>query len=129
MDSVTASYKYPAYNKPTEVYTNQEATVNIAIRRTSQLISKDQIYAEGKKMETQMLKSGRIQLIRSEPANKKTRHVFSFYTSALDTKVYNIMFVFSVKGRMVIGSFNCTSDLQPIWGKMAYEIIHSVKEI
>lgn len=129
MDSVSVMQKYPPNNKPSEVYTNKDATVNIAFKRTNQIVTKEKIYSEGKNMETQMVNSGRIQLIKSGPANKIGKHNFSFYTSALDTRVYNIMFVFSVKGKMVVGSFNCTSNLQGQWEKTAYEVIESIKPL
>jgi len=123
--------KYPPNNKPSEVYTNEEATVNIALKKTEQSLTKQKVFIEGKKLEQQLTSSGKVQLISSEQikANGNNIHVFSFYSNAVDTKVYNIMFVFSVKGKMVVGSFNCTYVVQPQWQIIAYEIICSVKEI
>jgi hypothetical protein len=129
MDANTLSSKYPPNNKPSEVYTNTEATVNIAFRKTEQQLINANVFTEGMKLQSQLVSSGKVQLVKSEQikSGNNNIHVFSFYSDAIDTKVYNIMFVFSVKGKMVVGSFNCTSVLQPQWQQTAYEIIRSIK--
>jgi hypothetical protein len=131
MDANTLSSKYPPNNKPSEVYTNEEATVNIAFKKTEQLLAEQKVFAEGKKLEQQLTSNGKVQLISSEQvkANGNNIYVFSFYSNAIDTRVYNLMFIFSLKGKMVIGSFNCTIASQNQWQITAYEIIRSIKEI
>lgn len=131
MDANTLSSKYSPNNKPSEVYTNEGATVNIAFKRTEQQLSKEKVFTEGKKLESQLLNSGKVQLIKSEEIKTGNHniHVFSFYSNAVDTKVYNIMFIFSAKGKMIVGSFNCTYLLQSQWQQTAYEIIRSIKAI
>lgn len=130
MDANTLSSKYPPNNKPSEVYTNEEATVNIAFKKTAQLLPEQNVFAEGKKLEQQLTSNGKVQLISSEQvkASKNNIHAFSFYSNAIDTKVYNVMFIFSLKGKMMIGSFNCTISMQNQWHNTAYEIIRSIKE-
>jgi hypothetical protein len=129
MDANTLSSKYPPGNKPSEVYTNAEVTVNIAFKKTEQHLTNANVFTEGKKLESQLVSGGKVQLVKSEQikSGNNNIHVFSFYSDAIDTKVYNIMFVFSVKGKMVVGSFNCTYVLQPKWQQTAYEIIRSIK--
>ena len=131
MDTNTLSFKYPPNNKPSEVYTNEEATINVAFKKTAQQLTNINVATEGKKIETQLVSNGKVQLIKSEEikSGNNNIHVFSFYSNAVDTKVYNIMFVFAVKGKMVVGSFNCTYPLQPQWQQTAYEIIRSIKAI
>lgn len=131
MDAKTLSFKYPLNNKPSEVYTNAEATVNIAFKKTEQRLSNANVFTEGKKLESQLVSSGKVRLAKSEQmkSGNKNIHVFSFYSEAIDTKVYNIMFVFAVKDKMVVGSFNCTYLLQSQWQQTAYEIIRSIKVV
>jgi hypothetical protein len=131
MEADILATKYPPNNKPSEVYTNEEATVNIAFKKTAQLLSEQNVFAEGKKLEQQLNSNGKVQLISTEDikANGNNIHVFSFYSDAIDTKVYNVMFTFSLKGKMVIGSFNCTIVLQNQWQVKAYEIIRSLKDV
>ncbi len=131
MANVYKATKYPANNQPSEVYTNRDATVNVTFRETNQVLSEQKVLTEGKKIEEQLLSSGKIQLIRSESLRTKMNNIyaFGFYTLAIDTRVYNLMFVFSLKGKMVIGSFNCTVELQPHWQDEAYKIISSIKEL
>lgn len=130
MEANVLATKYPPNNKPSEVYTNEDATVNIAFKKTEQLLGKQKVFVEGKKLEQQLTSNGKVQLISSEQikANGNNIHVFSFYSNAIDTKVYNVMFVFSLKGKMVIGSFNCTIAQQNQWQVTAYKIIRSIKE-
>jgi hypothetical protein len=123
--------KYPPNNKPSEVYTNEEATVNIALKHTQQLLSEQNVSTEGKKLQQQLTNGGKVELVSSEQikANGNNIHVFSFYSNAIDTRVYNVMFIFSLKGKMAVGSFNCTIALQNQWQVIAYEIIRSIKKI
>lgn len=131
MDEKVLAFKYSSANKPSEVYTNEEATVNIAFKKTEQLLAEQNVVTEGKKLELQLINKGKVILIGSEQikSNGNNIHVFSFYSNAIDTKVYNVMFVFSLKGEMVVGSFNCTIALQNQWQSIAFEIIRSIKEI
>lgn len=131
MEADILAAKYPPNNKPSEVYTNEEATVNIAFKKTGQALAEQNVFTEGKKLEQQLTSNGKVQLISSEQikANGNKIHVFSFYSNAIDTKVYNVMFIFSLKGKMVVGSFNCTIALQNQWQRTAFEIIRSIKEI
>lgn len=131
MEANVLAVKYPPNNKPSEVYTNEEATVNIAFKKTEQPLTELKVYAEGKKLEQQLTSNGKVQLISSEQikANGNNIHVFSFYSNAIDTRIYNLMFIFSLKGKMVIGSFNCTLTSQGQWQVTAYEIIRSIKEV
>ncbi len=131
MDENTLAIKYPPNNTPSEVYTNEEATVNVAFKKTKQVLTEQKVFTEAKKLEQQLTSNSKVQLISSEQikANGNNIHVFSFYSNAIDTKVYNVMFIFSLKGKMVVGSFNCTLLLQNQWQVMVYEIIRSIKEI
>lgn len=131
MDASTLSSKYPPNNKPSEVYTNEEATVNIAFKKTTQSLSEQNVFTDGNKLEQQLTNNGKVKLISSEKikANQNNIYVFSFYSDAIDTKVYNVMFIFSLKEKMMIGSFNCTLAMQNQWQTIAYEIISSIKEI
>jgi hypothetical protein len=131
MDAGMLATKYPASNHPTEAYTNEEISVNIVFKKTEQLLAKQNVYTEAKKMEQQLINTGRFELISSEEikASGNNIYVFSFYSNAIDTKVYNVTFVFSLQGKMVVGSFNCTRTQQNKWQATVNEIICSIKEI
>jgi hypothetical protein len=131
MDARMLASKYPANNHPTEAYTNDEANVNITFKKTDQSLTEQDVFTHGKKMEQDLVDKGRIELIKTEQikVNSNNIHVFSFYSNAIDTKVYNVIFIFSSKGKLVAGSFNCTTALQSQWQLTAYEIIRSIKEI
>jgi hypothetical protein len=131
MDAAMLANKYPSNNHPTEAYTNDDISINVSFKRTEQILMEQNVFAEGKKMAQQLISKGRVQLISSEDikSNGNNIHVFSFYSNAIDTKVYNIIFIFSLKGKMVAGSFNCTSDLQNRWQTTAYDIIRSIKKV
>jgi hypothetical protein len=131
MDEKTLSFKYPSNNRPVDVYTDTEATVNIAFKQTGKKVTENDVMLEGRMVEKQLLNTGKITLIQSQDFKVNSYNVmsFSFYSYAIDTKVYNLMFVFSLRGEMIIGSFNCISSLQRKWQDMAYEMIRSIKKI
>ena len=49
-----------------------------------------------------------------------------FYSQAIDTKVYNLMFGTELNGRLLIGTFNCTIANYNEWQPMADEIVNSI---
>jgi len=123
--------KYPLANQPSEVYGNEQNTVNIAFKITKRKLDEKDVIKEGKILEEQLAKDKNIRIIDSEVPiiNGISSYIFSFYSDAKDTKVYNLIFIFSSKGRMVVGNFNCVIALQMNWQSSAFMIIHSLKRV
>ena len=50
-----------------------------------------------------------------------------FVSPAVDTRVYNLMYVTSLDNRLMIGTFNCTETLRAKWEPIGKEIVSSIK--
>ncbi len=53
--------------------------------------------------------------------------VMDFITPAVDSRIYNLMFATSLENRLMIGTFNCTTNHLEEWKPLAGEIINSIK--
>lgn len=51
---------------------------------------------------------------------------FDFITKALDTKTYNVMFLFIVGDNVATGSVNCLKKEMNVWKPIAYGMMDSI---
>jgi hypothetical protein len=65
---------------------------------------------------------------RTETINGLEFTVFEFISQAIDTRVYNLMFLTELDGRMLLGTFNCTEALKVEWQSIGKEILLSVRK-
>lgn len=72
MNNYALSIKYPKNNKPSEAYTNSDATVNIAFNRTEESLTDSKVNSEGKKLQNQLVSNGGVELITSKLINPQS---------------------------------------------------------
>jgi hypothetical protein len=128
MDEQTIVLKYPvATHRPTEVYTNKEGTINIALNHTVNKATPKDLPEVKKVMEGQFNKAP-FNFIKSElkEMNGSEFIVLEFVSPATDTKIYNLMAIASLEGRLVIITFNCTQDQRKEWEPIGKKIINSI---
>lgn len=122
--------KYPSGNRPTLVYTNEATTVNLAANHTANRIALSELpQALGAFTGQFEQLYPTAQWYRKEMTeiNGRDFAVLELITPAVDTDIYNLMFVTSLDGRMLMFSFNCTTDLLTEWKPQAQQIMASVK--
>lgn len=121
--------KYPESNRPTIVYTNKEGSINFAFNHTFNDIPKDKlpkvlpvfvgqfnsIYPQIKWFKKEV-----------EKINGKDFVILEFITPAIDSKIYNIMYVTVLEGRMLMCSFNCLEYQRNEWEAKAKKSLNSV---
>ncbi|HKG05648.1 MAG TPA: hypothetical protein VKB19_04285 [Pedobacter sp.] len=130
MDKSTLDIKYPrAGNRPTLVYTNKNASVNIAFNLTAQPLDQTQLPQLQKQLTTQISSIPGSQLLKNEikELNGSKVTLIEFMSQAINSKIYNIMFVTVVGGKAMIGSFNCTEKEVPEWKPVSKQIVESIK--
>lgn len=111
-----------------QVYTNAEGSVNIAVEHLQEkgamadLPNFSKIFGE-------QFSDPSVHIIRNEieKINGRDFIVLEMVTPAVDTEVYNLMFVTSSGGRLLMGTFNCPVDKQDEWQPLAEKILGSVK--
>jgi hypothetical protein len=129
MSSAMKHSKYPRGNSPDVVYTDEDGAVNVALNYTTAVMSDNDIATMQSRLLQQLQAANPIDLTtRTETINGSEFAVFEFMSQAIDTRVYNLMFLTEMDGRMLLGTFNCTESLKLEWQPRAKEILASVQK-
>lgn len=130
MDANTLRVKYPNQgNRPNEVYTNATASVNLAFTYTTKKATSDDLKKHAQELVNLLKGQNGITVISQmqEKVNDNDFLVIEFYSTAVNGRIYNKMFITVLEGRMLIGSFNCTTSVESLWKAKADQIIKSFK--
>jgi hypothetical protein len=128
MSSESIVLKYPnAGHRPTEVYTNQKGTINIALNHTTNKANPSDLPKVKDAMEPQF-KRAPFDFIKGElkEMNGSQFIILEFVSPAADTRIYNLMAIASLEGRLVMITFNCTEAERKEWEPIGNKIIGSI---
>lgn len=121
--------KYPqSAQRPDEVYTNDKGTINIALNRTENNARSGDLPLILNTLEQQM--GARIKNVVNRGVvdiNDGMFGLIEFMSTAKDAEIYNLIFITTLEGKLVIGNFNCTSDFLPLWKTMGEDMVRSCK--
>lgn len=125
-----ARVKYPSEQRPETILTDGTGTVNLMFQ-----------YMDGE-TDNESIESFRNQIFgmmkRVNPGikeretgaidvkGKKIAYV-EFSNTAMDGKLYNLMFYLEVKGQPLMGNFNCRTKELKYWRASAFEMINSIE--
>jgi len=54
---------------------------------------------------------------------------FDFVSPAIDGEIYNLMFVFSLDGQFILGTFNCMHFDMACWLEVAGQMLRSIRVV
>ena len=117
MSNEMIAIKYPLKRSSDfVVYTDRDAAVNIAFEYFSKPILKEELPTLKGMLEGQFSKP-EIEFRNSEikEINGSNFVMLEMVTPGIDTKIYNLMFTTSARGRLLMGSFNCPVDVMEQW--------------
>lgn len=125
LDYETIAKKYNG-NVPNIVFSNEETTINVAVSLTDNEMSNTQIKSYKEAMEN-LLKNN-SEIITSDLYEVSGHNIgkIKLISNAQDTSIYNNMIFFSYNGKLVIATFNCTTELQKEWQSVGDFIIDSL---
>ncbi len=129
MDLRILASKYPITgHRPTEVYTNKEGTINIALNYTQNKAEEKDLPGLKKTMESQFNQPN-IEFIQSslQRINGQQYVQLEFVTPAADSRIYNLLQITSLEGGLAMFTFNCTENLRKDWEATGKEIMRSIK--
>lgn len=130
MTQEAAKIKYPSEHRPETILTDETGTINLMFQ-----------YMEGE-VDSETIETFRNQvfgLMKYANPGIKEREVgeididghriayVEFTNNALGGKLYNLMFYISIKGRPLMGSFNCITKDVKYWQPVAVEMMKSIK--
>lgn len=129
MNEGLLAIKYPVDGRrPTEVYSNENGSVNVAFNHTQNRVTVEEL-PQIKTVLEQQFNNPQVELLGSEvkEINGREYILLEMITPAADARIYNLMFVTSLEERLFIGTFNCTEALRERWELVGREIVNSIK--
>jgi hypothetical protein len=128
MTEEIAKIKYPSEHRPTYIYTNDNASINITFNITDIKISDsninnylsllEQTYRSNFPNATWYKKE--IEIINDHKVG-----IIEILTPAIDTKIYNLIWFTEIHGKLLISSFNCIEEEKEDWAPIATAIMNS----
>lgn len=127
-----ARKKYPSEQRPETIFTDETGTINLMFQ-----------YMEGEESNT-TIESFRNRIFgmmkRVNPGIKEREMgvvdaageqiaYVEFSNPVMDGKLYNLMFYLAVKGRPLMGSFNCRTKEMKYWRSAAFEMMQSIEMV
>ena len=124
-----ARVKYPSENRPDIIFSDEEGAISINFSLTGDKLQNEDIEDAKDYLQQVVLKmnpSSRI--LSSEIIEDETRiGYFDFISPAIDGEIYNLMFIFSLDGQFILGTFNCMDMDKAQWLEIAVQMIHSIR--
>ncbi|MFY8188983.1 MAG: hypothetical protein ACOVLC_13645 [Flavobacterium sp.] len=121
--------KYPTLNANlAKVYSNSDGKISILLELSNSPLKSNEL----PNIKNQIAQSfGSIpeidlQNIIVKKLNNKDFVVVEFTSEAIDTRLYNLMFITDINGKTFTGTFNCTIDYLKEWKPIAQEILKSI---
>jgi len=122
--------KYPGWQSGTEVYSLPNGTVSIAFQHTRNSIQEAQV-ADAHAVVSQLLRrryaDARWVQSRVAPKFGTQVMVLEFVTQAEDTQIHNLMYGIPLQGRLLLVTFNATSQQVPDWLDRGRLLINSIE--
>ena len=131
MDESTLLVKYPnTANRPTEVYTNDKGSVNIAFNHTPNPISEQELNQVQTAIQQQLSATNGVEILKTDKltSNNSEFLTIEFMSNAIDTKIYNTMFITVLDGKLLLGTFNCTINELNEWKPISKKMIGSIEK-
>lgn len=130
MDEQLLRAKYPQGNlNNVKGYSNENATINLLLNNQGNPLQNKnlkgvlyQTLDTFKRVPGLVIENSGIQNI-----NGHDIVVIEFNSQAVDSSVYNIMFITAIDGKTFIGTFNCTINHLNEWKSIGREILDSIK--
>ena len=122
--------KYPSGNRPTIVYTNKEGSINFAFNHTKNRILIEQL-PEALQAFVKQFNSlyPQIKWLKKEitTINSNKFIVLEFISPAIDTSIYNLMYITSLDEKVLMCGFNCIETQITEWELKAKETLNSIE--
>lgn len=130
MDEEAKALKYPMGNRPAIVYTNESGSVNLALNHTQNAASQSDLPKFMEVLAGQFKGVPDIKWKRKEitKINGRDFIIMEFETPAVTgERMYNLMFITDLEGRLLMNSFNCKASEYADWESQAQQILNSLK--
>jgi hypothetical protein len=121
--------KYPNENRPSLVYTNDDGSVDVGFRYTELVGNLPELRDNLKSAFTNLYPSAKWYRCGIEGINGKEAVVLEFISPAIDTEIYNLLWITILDGKLMFSTFNCTKKQLGDWKEAAGRIMGSFREL
>ena len=125
-----AMAKYPSYDRPGVIFTNPETNINVTLSyQRNEPLENDGVEELKNSIQDSILEElPKLKIIESNviSVNELNIAYFDFIASVSRSQVYNLIYIFSLEGVLVIGSFNCLKEDMVSWKEIFFQMIHSI---
>jgi len=130
MDAEAAKLKYPSEQRPPIIYTDPSNLVNFWVSPSEEFVSedgvenlRDQIFS----MISRLNPGIKPQQSGVEIVSQKKVAYIEYSNPTLDSKIYNLMFLFAIDEKMTAACFNCLTKDSKYWKKPMFEMLKSMQ--
>ncbi len=130
MSQEIARKKYPSEHRPEIIMTDETGTINLMFQYMEGEVTdttvenfRNQVFGMMKWMNPGI----KEQETGTMDVSGKTVAYVEFSNPAIGGKLYNLMFYLAVKGRPLMGSFNCQTKEMKYWRSVAFEMVQSIE--
>ena len=123
-----ARMKYPSEHRPETILTEETGSVNLMLQymdgevdNNTIEIFRNQVFGMMKRVNSGIKER---EMGAADVAGVRIAYV-EFSNNAMDGKLYNLMFYLPVKGKPLMGSFNCMTKDMKYWKTIAFEMMQS----
>nr|WP_238333174.1 hypothetical protein [Brevibacillus laterosporus] len=129
MTSEMAALKYPSERRPTLIFTNSSASINLAINHTQNRLTDAEMEEFTAVMVQLLRKTQKLLQWHGDGVkeiNGKPIGYCEFLTPAYNVNLYNFMFFTELDGKALLCTFNCTEDEMEDWRLVARGMMESL---
>ena len=131
MEPELAELKYPGDKRPDIIFSNEEGAINISFSLTPDKLTNEDIEEAMVFLQTWIAKlNPACEIISSNIFEEDIRiGYFDHISNAIDSEIYNLVFLFSLEGQFILGTFNCLHLDMAAWKETAGQMLHSISKI
>lgn len=129
MPLATIKSKYPGKQSPQEVYIDSTGNLSLAFNHTESKLAPNQLKTYAGVLKTSLQKANpKTTWLQSGFIFVEGKEIgfFKMVTENNGKKIYNQLFFTELKGRLLMGTFNCSESRVKDWKLIADQIMYSL---
>lgn len=121
--------KYPfEHFHTTQTYSNADGTITLLMSIRPETVSYEDLRNYPRTIATSFANNPSIELKqnRIRKINNRDFIVVEMITSAVDAQIYNLIYITSLEGKLLVCTFNCTLDKLSKWKPIGEKMLDSI---
>jgi hypothetical protein len=127
-----AKIKYPAEQRPQIIKMNEDGSINVTLSLYAEKLKKEDVpdcIVALKAVIDRMNPANIFFELKTEQSETLTVGYFDYKSNAIDSDLYNIMFVAPIAGNTMLGTFNCRLSDRENWQTIVLQMILSIRDL